>query len=71
MENIKTPRERIYSAFFSVDLINELNAKEEKTQEELDTISRNVKHLKIVMQQEDFVSELTIEEKTVIESLIN
>ena len=71
MEDINTPRKRINSAFFSVDLINELNSKEEKTQEDLDSILRNKKHLKIVMQQEDFVAELTNEEKLIIESLIN
>ena len=41
------------AALDSVNLVNELAAKEELTQEERDTISRNVEHLRI-MEGKDF-----------------
>ena len=41
------------AALDSVNLVNELAAKEELTQEERDTISRNVEHLRI-MERKDF-----------------
>ena len=41
------------AALDSVTLVNELAAKEELTQEERDTISRNVEHLRI-MEGKDF-----------------
>ena len=41
------------AALDSVNLVNELSAKEELTQEDRDTISRNVEHLRI-MEGKDF-----------------
>jgi hypothetical protein len=61
----------VNAAFDSVNLINELNAKTDKTQEDIDTIERNVQHLQIMMGKEWFTSALTNEQTTAINSLIN
>jgi hypothetical protein len=61
----------VNAAFDSVNLINELNAKTDKTQEDIDTIERNVEHLQIMMGKEWFTSALTNEQTTAINSLIN
>jgi hypothetical protein len=52
-------QKEISAAFDSVNLINELNLIEEKTQEDLETISRNIEHLKIKMDDIDFTNNLT------------
>jgi hypothetical protein len=64
-------QKEISAAFDSVNLINELNLIEEKTQEDLETISRNIEHLKIKMDDIDFTNNLTEEEFELIVSLIN
>jgi len=63
-------RESVNAAFDSVNLINEINALLEKTQEDLDTLDRNVQHLEIMMAKDWFVAELTLEEKEQIEAVI-
>lgn len=63
-------RKSVNAAFDSVNLINEINLLNEKTQEDLDALDRNIEHLKIVMGKDWFVAELTPEEKTQIEALI-
>jgi hypothetical protein len=63
-------QQEISAAFDSVNLINELNLIEEKTQEDLETISRNISHLQIKMNDELFFAELTEEQKIIISSLI-
>lgn len=60
----------VNAAFDSVNLINEINLLTEKTQEDLDTLGRNIEHLEIMMAKDWFVAELTPEEKTQIETLI-
>jgi hypothetical protein len=54
----------IAAAYDSVALINELNAKENKTQEELDTLSRNKKHIEIMLAKPEFFNALTDAQKT-------
>lgn len=61
----------VNAAFDSVNLINELNAKTDKTQDDLDTISRNVEHLIVMMSKEWFVNALTSEQTTAINAIIN
>jgi valyl-tRNA synthetase len=63
-------RTSVTAAFDSVNLINEINALAEKTQEDLDTLDRNVRHLEIMMAKDWFVAELTPEEKEQIEAVI-
>jgi len=61
----------VNAAFDSVNLIDELNAKTDKTQDDLDTISRNVEHLIVMMSKEWFVNALTAEQTTAINAIIN
>jgi hypothetical protein len=61
----------VNAAFDSVNLINELNAKTDKTQDDLDTISRNVEHLIIMMSKEWFTAALTTEQTSAINAIIN
>jgi len=61
----------VNAAFDSVNLINELNAKTDKTQDDLDTISRNVEHLIVMMSKEWFVNALTSEQTSAINAIIN
>jgi hypothetical protein len=63
-------RVSVNAAFDSVNLINEINALAEKTQEDLDTLDRNVEHLNIMLNKDWFVAELTPEEKEQIEAVI-
>lgn len=61
----------VNAAFDSVNLINELNAKTDKTQDDLETIERNVEHLIIMMGHEWFTAALTTEQTTAINAIIN
>jgi hypothetical protein len=73
MENL-TPEQisqSVSAAFDSVNLINELNAKTDKTQRDLETIERNVEHLRVMMGFEWFATALTPEQSTAINSIIN
>jgi hypothetical protein len=63
-------RASVNAAFDSVNLINKINALAETTQEDLDTLDRNVQHLEIMMAKDWFVAELTLEEKEQIEAVI-
>ena len=60
----------VSAAFDSVNLINEINAQEERTQYDLDTIERNVEHLRIMMGEEWFYNSLNEENKQLILSLL-
>jgi hypothetical protein len=62
-----TPEEvakSVSAAYDSVNLINELNAKETLTEEETATLNRNVEHIRIMMGKEWFVGGLTKTQKT-------
>lgn len=61
----------VSAAFDSVNLVNELNAKTDKTQDDLDTISRNVEHLIVMMSKEWFVNALTKTQETAITKIIS
>lgn len=56
----------ISAAFDSVNLINELNAKESLTDEEQDILLRNQQHLTIMMGKSWFSDALTEQQKTEI-----
>jgi hypothetical protein len=73
MENLTQEQiaKSVNAAFDSVNLINELNAKTDKTQDDLDTISRNVEHLIVMMSKEWFVNALTSEQTSAINAIIN
>lgn len=73
MENLTQEQisESVSAAFDSVNLVNELNVKTDKTQEDLDTISRNVEHLVVMMGMEWFSAALTAEQTTAINAIIN
>ena len=63
--------EKHVSALYdSVNLINELQAIESPTEEQTDTINRNIEHLEIMMGKEDFVALLTSNQISEINSLI-
>lgn len=63
-------RRSVIAAFDSVNLINQINTQTEKSQEDLDSVERNIGHLKIMMAKDWFVAEATAEEKTQIETVI-
>jgi methyl-accepting chemotaxis protein len=61
----------VKAAFDSVNLINKLNAETDKTKDDLDTISRNIEHLIVMMSKEWFVNALTSEQSTIITKIIS
>lgn len=60
----------ISAAFDSVNLIEELNLLETLTEEEVDRKDRNIQHLKIMMEKEWFSSNLTSEQTSQINAVI-
>ena len=60
----------ILAAYDSVNLINELKAKESLTQEETNTLDRNKKHIEIMLGYEWFANGLTKAQKKELESII-
>lgn len=60
----------ISAAYDSVNLINELQAKEVITEEELDSLNRNKEHISIMLGKDWFVAGLTSAQKTELESII-
>ena len=61
----------VVSTYDSVDLINQLEALEKPTQEDLDTINRNKEHLKIMIAKDWFLEALTAEQIEEINGLIS
>lgn len=59
MENIITIEERVSSALDSYLLIENLKSKETLSEEDTATIERNIEHIKIILQDQEFVSALT------------
>ena len=49
----------VSAAYDSVNLLNELKAKESLTEEEVATVTRNEEHIRIMMGKEWFVAGLT------------
>lgn len=60
----------VLAAYDSVNLINELRAKAQLTEDEQDTLTRNVEHIAIMLGKEWFATALTAEQKTELEGLI-
>jgi len=60
----------VLAAFDSVNLINQLNEKETLTDDETDSLNRNISHLQIMMGKDWFSDALTQEQKNIINSLI-
>ena len=60
----------ISAAFDSVNLIEELNLLETLTEEETDRKTRNIQHLEIMMGKEWFSSNLTSEQTSQINAVI-
>jgi hypothetical protein len=60
----------ISAAFDSVNLIEELNLLETLTEEETDRKTRNIQHLEIMMEKEWFSSNLTSEQTSQINAVI-
>lgn len=60
----------VLALYDSVNLINELQAIESPTEEQTDTINRNIEHLEIMMGKEDFVALLTEEQTAEVNALI-
>jgi len=59
----------VLAAYDSVNLINELRAKAQLTEEEEATITRNVEHIAIMLGKEWFATALTAEQKTELEAI--
>ena len=53
----------VSAAYDSVNLIAELKAKESLTEEEVDRLDRNKKHIEIMLTKEWFAKALTAEQK--------
>jgi len=62
---------QVAAAFDSVNLIAELQVKETKTEEEVNTISRNIEHLNIMMTKVWFTEALSAEQTAQINVIIN
>jgi hypothetical protein len=60
----------VSAAYDSVTLINELKAKTDFSEEDANTLDRNVEHLRIMLSKEWFAAALTAEQKAELESLI-
>jgi len=59
----------VSAAYDSVNLINELNSKESKTEEDTEAINRNKEHVKIMLGKDWFVEALTSEQKAELETI--
>lgn len=59
----------VSAAYDSVALLAELNAKETLTEEETETVTRNVEHIRIMMGKEWFVGGLTDQQITELQAI--
>jgi hypothetical protein len=62
-------KQSVSAAYDSVALLAELNAKETLTEEETETVTRNVEHIRIMMGKEWFVGGLTKKQVTVLQAI--
>lgn len=60
----------ILSAYDSFNFITELQAIESLTTEQLDSLERNKQHLLIMLEKDWFTNELTLAQKSELESVI-
>ena len=54
----------VLACYDSFNLVNELKAKSTLTEEEKDTLKRNEEHIRIMLQKDWFVAQLTAKQKT-------
>ena len=54
----------VLACYDSLNLVNELKAKSTLTEEETDTLKRNEEHIRIMLQKDWFVGQLTTKQKT-------
>jgi hypothetical protein len=59
----------VSAAYDSVNLLNELKAKETLTEEETATVARNEEHIRIMMGKEWFVAGLTKKQVTELQKI--
>lgn len=59
----------VSAAYDSVNLLNELKAKETLTEEETETVTRNEEHIRIMMGKEWFVAGLTNAQITELQAI--
>ena len=59
----------VLAAYDSVNLIAELRAKESLSEEETETVKRNVEHIAIMLGKDWFVAALTPAQKTELEAI--
>lgn len=59
----------VLAAYDSVNLITELKAKEILTEEEADTLDRNERHIRIMLEKDWFVSGLTPEQLVELQAI--
>lgn len=59
----------VSAAYDSLNLINELKAKETLTEEETATLTRNEEHIRIMVGKEWFVAGLTKKQKTELKAI--
>ena len=73
MEEFKSEftQKNVDASFDSVNLINALNEKESLTEDEQTRKNANIEHLRIMMGKPEFVTLLTVTQKTKINNLIN
>jgi hypothetical protein len=66
---VEEVKQSVSAAYDSVALLAELNAKETLTEEETETVTRNVEHIRIMMAKEWFVGGLTKKQITVLKKI--
>jgi len=67
-----TPEEvakSVLAAYDSVEIYNQLNGKMDITEEETETLDRNIEHIRIMMGKEWFVAGLTDEQITELQAI--
>ena len=60
----------VEAAYDSVHLINKLKEQSTLSEEDTDTVTRNVEHLKIMLAKEWFAETLTAEQKAELEAIV-
>ena len=68
---LELTQKNVDAAFDSVNLIKDLDTKSSLTEDETKRREMNVEHLRIMMAKPEFVTLLTVAQKTEINNLIN
>jgi hypothetical protein len=75
MENLVPTQEiidkTVESSFHSVDLINKLKTQMSLSEDDQDTIQRNIDHLNLLLSKEWYVEALTEEQRAEVDSAVN